>query len=164
MTLLGCMVHARRKFMVVVKVRKKERGEKTATKGLADEALDYIKELYHIEKYARQNELTFDQIRKLSQEKSKPILDRFKTWLDTYHPQVPPKSLLGKAIQYALNQWDRLIVYIEAGFLKPDNNVAENAIRPFVLGRKNWLFAGGPTRSSFFIWKLANNVLVFNAN
>jgi len=142
--LLGCMVHARRKFMAVVKVRKKERGKKASTKGLADEALDYIKELYQIEKYARQNELTFEQIRKLRQEKSKPILDRFKIWLDTYQPQVPPKSLLGKAIQYTLNQWERLIIYIEAGFLKPDNNVAENAIRPFVLGRKNWLFAGGP--------------------
>ena len=62
----------------------------------------------------------------------------------THHPSVPPKSLLGKAIQYTLNHWDKLIVYIEAGFLKPDNNVAENAIRPFVLGRKNWLFAGAP--------------------
>ncbi len=47
-------------------------------------------------------------------------------------------------MQYALNQWDRLVVYTAAGFLKPDNNVAENAIRPFVLGRKNWLFAGAP--------------------
>lgn len=143
-TLLGCMVHARRKFMAVVKVRKKERGKKAATKGLADEALDFIKELYRIEKYARQNELTIEQIRDLRQEKSKPILDRFKIWLDTYHPQVPPQSLLGQAIQYTLNQWDRLVVYIKAGFLKPDNNAAENAIRPFVLGRKNWLFAGGP--------------------
>ena len=85
--LLGCMVHARRKFMAVVKVRKK-----AATKGLADEALDYIKELYQIEKYARQNELTFEQIRKLRQEKSKPVLDRFKTWLDTYQPQVPRRA------------------------------------------------------------------------
>jgi transposase len=142
--LLGCMVHARRKFMAVVKVRKKERGKKTQTKGLADEALEYIRELYRIEKYARKNELSVEQIRDLRQEKAKPILVRFKTWLDTYHPQVPPKSLLGKAIQYTLNQWDRLIVYVDAGFLKPDNNIAENAIRPFVLGRKNWLFAGGP--------------------
>ncbi|WP_155309823.1 IS66 family transposase [Desulfosarcina ovata] len=143
-TLLGCMVHARRKFMAVVKVRKKKRGNKAATKGLADEALVFFKELYHIEKYARQNELTIEQTKDLRQEKSKPILDRFKAWLDTYHSQVPPKSLIGKAIQYTLNQWERLVVYIEAGFLKPDNNVAENAIRPFVLGRKNWLFAGGP--------------------
>ncbi|BBO83230.1 hypothetical protein DSCO28_37960 [Desulfosarcina ovata subsp. sediminis] len=111
---------------------------------LGSEELEFIKELYRIEKYARRNELTIEQIRDLRQEKSKPILDRFKIWLDTYHSQVPPKSLLGQAIQYTLNQWDRLVVYIKAGFLKPDNNAAENAIRPFVLDRKNWLFAGGP--------------------
>ena len=141
---MGCLTHARRKFVEVNKGRKKARGKKKGSRGLADEALDHIGELYRIEKYAREKELAFDQIRDLRQEKAKPILDQFKTWLDTHHSQVPPKSLLGKAIQYALNQWDRLVVYIEAGFLKPDNNVAENAIRPFVLGRKNWLFAGAP--------------------
>jgi transposase len=141
---LGCLVHVRRKFMEVVKVRKKARGKQAATRGLADEALDYIGALYHIEKQARQNELSFEQIRNLRQQEAKPVLDRFKTWLEIHHPQVPPKGLLGKAIQYALNQWDKLVVYLEAGFLKPDNNVAENAIRPFVLGRKNWLFAGAP--------------------
>jgi transposase len=141
---MGCLAHARRKFVEVNKGRKKARGKKKGSKGLADEALDYIGELYRIEKYARENELSFEQIRELRQEKAKPILDQFKTWLDAHHPLVPPKSLLGKAIQYTLNQWDRLVVYIEDGFLKPDNNVAENAIRPFVLGRKNWLFAGAP--------------------
>ena len=141
---LGCLVHVRRKFMEVVKVRKKARGKQAATRGLADEALDYIGALYHIEKQARQNELSFEQIRNLRQQEAKPILDRFKNWLEIRHPQVSPKSLLGKAIQYALNQWDKLVVYLEAGFLKPDNNVAENAIRPFALGRKNWLFAGAP--------------------
>ena len=141
---MGCLTHARRKFVEVNKGRKKTRGKKNASKGLADEALDYIGELYRIEKYARENELSFDQIQKLRQDKAKPILDQFKIWLATHHPLVPPKSLLGKAIQYTLNQWDRLVVYIEAGFLKPDNNIAENAIRPFVLGRKNWLFAGAP--------------------
>jgi transposase len=141
---LGCLVHARRKFVEVNKSRKKVRGKKAKTKGLADEALDFIGELYQVEKYARVNGLSYDQILELRDEKARPILERFKTWLDTHHPQVPPKSLLGKAIQYTLNQWDRLVVYLEAGFLKPDNNVAENAIRPFVLGRKNWLFAGGP--------------------
>lgn len=141
---LGCMVHARRKFMEVNKSRKKVRGKKVQSKGLADEALDFIGELYQIEKYARVNGLSYDQILELRDQKARPILDRFKTWLDIHHPQVPPKSLLGKAIQYTLNQWDRLVVYLEAGFLKPDNNVAENAIRPFVLGRKNWLFAGAP--------------------
>jgi transposase len=141
---LGCLVHARRKFVEVNKSRKKVRGKQAKTRGLADEALDFIGELYQIEKYARESKLSYDQIIELRDQKARPILDRFKTWLDTHHPQVPPKSLLGKAIQYTLNQWDRLVVYLEAGFLKPDNNVAENAIRPFVLGRKNWLFAGGP--------------------
>ena len=123
---------------------RKARDRQKTSKGLADEALDFIGALYGIEKVARENDLSDEQIRDLRQEKAKPILDRFRTWLDTYHPQVPPKSLLGKAIQYCLNQWDKLVVYIDAGFLKLDNNVAENAIRPFVLGRKNWLFSGAP--------------------
>lgn len=58
--------------------------------------------------------------------------------------QTPPKGLLGKAITYALNQWDRLVGYLADGRLSPDNNAAENAIRPFVIGRKNWLFGGTP--------------------
>ena len=140
---LGCLTHARRKFVEVNKGRK-ARGKQKASKGLADEALDYIGALYGIERYARADDLSYEQIHKLRQEKAKPILEQFKTWLDTYHSQVPPKSLLGKAIQYALNQWEKLVVYIDAGFLKPDNNVAENRIRPFVLGRKNWLFSGSP--------------------
>lgn len=151
---MGCLAHARRKFVEVNKSRKKSRGNKKPSKGLADEALDYIGELYRIEKYARKKDLSFEQIQALRQEKAKPILDQFKNWLDTHHPLVPPKSLLGKAIQYTLNQWDRLIVYIREGFLKPDNNVAENAIRPFVLGRRNWLFSGSPkgagASASFF--------------
>ena len=140
---LGCLTHARRKFVEVNKGRK-ARGKQKAAKGLADEALDYIGALYGIERYARDKDLSYEQIRDLRQEKAKPILKQFKTWLDTYHWQAPPKSLLGKAIQYCLNQWDKLVVYINAGFLKPDNNVAENVIRPFVLGRKNWLFSGAP--------------------
>ena len=58
--------------------------------------------------------------------------------------QTPPKGLLGKAVAYTLGQWDRLIRYIDSGILTPDNNLAENAIRPFVVGRKNWLFSGSP--------------------
>ena len=141
---MGCLTHARRKFVEVNKSCKKPRGKKKASKGLAEEALDYIGELYRIEKYARKNNFSFEQIQALRQEKAKPILDQFEIWLNTHYPLVPPKSLLGKAIQYTLNQWDRLIVYINEGFLKPDNNVAENAIRPYVVGRKNYLFAGHP--------------------
>ena len=71
-------------------------------------------------------------------------MHKFKDWLETKHPLVPPKSLLGQAISYTLSNWKKLIIYIEDGRLRPDNNLVENAIRPFVVGRKNWLFAGSP--------------------
>jgi transposase len=148
-TLLGCMVHVRRKFVEVVKARKKIRGNSAAnTKTLADEALDFIGRLYQIEKLARQDQLSAQQIYKLRQEKSKPILECFRSWLDQKQSITPPKGLLGIAINYALTNWPRLVVYLEGGILQPDNNVAENAIRPFVLGRKNWLFSGHPNGAS----------------
>ena len=142
---LGCWVHARRNFMDIVKIRKKNRGGKAPTKGLADEAIDFIGNLYSIEKRAKAQGLCSDEIYQLRQQEAKPILETFKLWLDANQAITPPKGLLGKAIQYALNNWKKLIVYIEDGRLRPDNNIAENAIRPFVLGRKNFLFAGAPT-------------------
>jgi hypothetical protein len=68
-------------------------------------------------------------------------LDQFKAWLDKSALQVPPKSAVGKAIAYSLGQWSKLERYIEDGNLQIDNNRAERAIKPFVIGRKNWLFA-----------------------
>ena len=141
---LGCWAHARRKFVKVVKLRKKHRSKRVNPKSLADEALDYIGKLYAIEKKARGRELNPTQILKLRQEKSKPLLDEFKAWLEVKQPLTPPKALLGQAINYTLNNWKKLIIYTEDGRLKPDNNLVENAIRPYVVGRKNWLFAGSP--------------------
>ena len=80
----------------------------------------------------------------MRREQARPIMEQFHQWLLKRSGQTPPKGLLGKAISYALNQRDRLQVYLEEPLLTPDNNPAENAIRPFVLGRKNWLFAGTP--------------------
>jgi transposase len=71
-----------------------------------------------------------------------PILAQFKTWLDEQPGQVLPKSPIGEAIGYGLGNWSALIRSVADGDLKPDNNAAENAIRPLVVGRKNWLFAG----------------------
>jgi transposase len=141
---LGCWAHARRKFVKVAKVRKKHRSKRVNPKGLADEALDFIGKLYEIEKEAGRQELNAEQIRQLRQEKSKPVLDAFKYWLEAKQPLTPPKGLLGQAISYTLANWRKLIIYIEDGCLRPDNNLVENAIRPFVVGRKNWLFAGSP--------------------
>ena len=143
-TPVGCWAHARRYFVNVVKAKKKNRSKKIQPQSLADEALEYIGRLYQIEKEARANNLGPQEIYQLRQEKTKPVLTAFKTWLVAKQPITPPKGLLGKAINYTLKHWEKLAVYIEDGRLSPDNNAAENAIRPFVVGRKNWLFAGHP--------------------
>ena len=136
---IGCWAHARRKFMDVIKAQGKKRKN-----GSADNALDIIRKLYRIEKEAREKGLSTDEIFQVRQQESKPILDKFKDWLKKTALQTPPKGLLGKAVAYTLNQWNRLIGYVEDGRLSIDNNMAENAIRPFVVGRKNWLFSGTP--------------------
>jgi transposase len=141
---MGCWAHARRKFAEVIKARKKNRGNRAGTKTLADEALDYIGQLYRIERLAKDQQMSPEQIHALRQDKAKPILDAFEKWLEKTQPLTPLKGLLGIAINYSLRNWSKLAVYIEDGHFKPDNNFAENAIRPFVVGRKNWLFAGAP--------------------
>jgi transposase len=137
---IGCWAHARRKFKDVVKAQGKNR-KKT---GSADVAINYIGRLYRIEKETKKKKLTLEEIYQERQLKSKPILDEFRQWLLKRSSQTPPKGLLGKAISYALKQWGRLVVYLQDGRLPMDNNAAENCIRPFVVGRKNWLFSGTP--------------------
>ena len=90
------------------------------------------------------------------QEKGLPILGQLKNWLDKTQPQVTPQSVLGKAINYLANNWSRLERYVEAGFLPIDNNAAERAINPFVIGRKAWLFSDTPkgTTASALIYSL----------
>jgi hypothetical protein len=73
-----------------------------------------------------------------------PILDQLKAWLDKTQPQVAGQTALGKAVNYLASNWSKLVRYIEGGHLPIDNNRAENAIRPFVIGRKNWLFSDTP--------------------
>ncbi len=135
---VACWAHARRKFMDVIKAGGKDKS------GSAHKALAMIRTLYSLEKKARRDKFCPQQIYDMRQQHAKPILNKIKKWLDKRQNQVPPKSLLGKAINYCLNQWHRLANYIESGYALIDNNVAENAIRPFVVGRKNWLFSGTP--------------------
>ena len=139
-TLCGCWAHARRKFVDVVKADKASK--KSGKMRAADIALKHIKKLYAIEKEAKK--MTAEERFQLRQEKAKPVLCNFGLWLRETYPKTPPKGELGKAIYYSLQQWQRLNVYLEDGRLRPDNNLAENAIRPFVIGRKNWLFSGSP--------------------
>jgi transposase len=76
--------------------------------------------------------------------KTGPVLEKFKEWLEKRKCEVPPSLLPGKEVEYSLAQWDKLVRYLESPYLTPDNNACENAIRPFVLGRKNWLFCQSP--------------------
>jgi len=121
----------------------KARG-KNKKPGSIDVGLSYIRKIYAIESEAKRKEISGDQLLRLRKEKSKPIFDDFFQWLSKKSLQVVPKSLLGKAVNYTLGQWKRLLVYLDNPVMTPDNNMAENAIRPFVIGRKNWLFAGTP--------------------
>jgi transposase len=140
--LVGCFAHARRNFVKVIDARGKGARGKP---GSAEVALGYIGQLYKIEKAARTGELSLSEIQLFRIERAKPVLEEFKAWLEKKKDQTPPKGLLGKAINYTLSIWSRLTRYLEDGHITPDNNAAENAIRPFVVGRKNWLFAGSPS-------------------
>ena len=132
-TLAGCFAHARRKFTDAKKAQVKGKS------GKADVALGMIQKLYRIE--AEIKHKTIKEKQQIRQEKSAPLLDQYRTWLDKSAGQVPPKSTLGNAISYNLRQWPKLVRYIESGQLAIDNNRAERAIKPFVIGRKNWLFS-----------------------
>ena len=141
---MACWAHARRKFVAVVKAAGKPKEGSETKPGLADQAVKYIRKLYKIERDTKEKGLTGEALVTERQEKAGPLLKEFKGWLDAKFEQVPPKSLLGKAMTYALNQWPRLIVWLETPHVTLDNNLVENAIRPFAIGRKNWLFSGTP--------------------
>ncbi len=133
---IGCFGHARRKFFEASKASKKA--------GSAQEGMKYIQKLYHIENMLRSENLTDDVFLQKRKEKEVLILIKFKNWLDKKVIHIPPSTGVGPAIGFSIRQWNKLIAYLEYPELTPDNNASENAIRPFVLGRKNWLFSGSP--------------------
>lgn len=143
---LACWAHARRKFIEAVQPKGKI--------GRADMALNLINKLYGIE---RDHKAGSDLERQAArQQHSLPILQQLKAWLDKTRPQVTAQNALGKAVNYLASNWSRLVRYVEDGHLPIDNNCAENAIRPFVIGRKNWLFSDTPkgARASAQIYSL----------
>ena len=133
---VGCWAHARRKFFEAKEVSK--------TKGSADVALASIDTLFKIERTLREQELSLEQFAQRRREQAEPVLEKLRQWLDERESQVPPSMTLGKAIAYARGQWPKLIRYLDSPLLGPDNNACERAIRPFVIGRKNWMISGSP--------------------
>ena len=133
---LVCWAHVRRKFVDAVKVQPK------GTHGHADQAVAMIGKLYGIE---REHKDSTDEVRYAArQAQSIRGLNELHDWMETLLPKVPPKSALGTALSYMRSYWGKLIRYTERGDLPIDNNRCENAIRPFVVGRKAWLFSDTP--------------------
>jgi len=141
---VACWAHARRKF--------DEARDKDPV--LAQEAIDWIAQIYAIKSAADEQQLGFAELHALRQERAPAILAGFKEWLGVRQTQVLPQSGIGKAISYTLGQWDALNRFLENGRLELDNNRSERALRAVAVGRKNWIFfgneRGGQTGAIFY--------------
>jgi transposase len=142
----GCLTHCRTMFFKARKV-----SQLPSSRTLANAAMvDYIRPVYQIEErikalreeYAARGEvLPLEAVRALRQEKSKPILEKFKAWVDDLLPGTPPNSALGKALGYTSRQWPKLVRHLEHGEIPVDNNYIERQIKSYATGRRAWLFA-----------------------
>lgn len=128
---IGCMAHARRKFVEL---------EISGKSQIAGQAVEQIRQLYEIEREAAA--LSSEARQRIRQSRSKPILDGLHQWMQAQRTKVPNGVETAKALDYSLKRWAALTRYLDDGSVPIDNNQVENLIRPWALGRKNWLFAG----------------------
>lgn len=155
-TLVGCMAHARRKF------EEAQRAQPNAKVGKAVWALSHIQKLYRIEKTCQGK--SPEEVCRRRQGESKQLMEAFERWLAK--TEVLPKGYLGKAIGYCQKQWPKLMRYLEDGRLGIDNNRAERAVKPFVIGRKNWLFANSEAgaHASALLYSLVESARINGLN
>jgi transposase len=143
---VGCGTHIRRKFKDSLKIAPHCKDSRYV--------IEMFKKLYTIEERARQAKLSPTNRYALRQTQSLPLVDELCDWLHDKSQSVAPKSRLGGAIQYALNQWPSWVRYLDDGQLEICNNGVENTIRPFAIGRKNWLFSdtvdGAEANATFY--------------
>lgn len=142
----GCLQHCRGYYYKARKV-----SQSPASRGLADVAIErYIRKVYAVEKEiktlreaheARGEVLPLSTVLALRQEKSKPVMEQFKVWVDKLMPATPAKSALGQAFSYTTNQWPKLTKFLEHPEMPADNNYTEQQIKQFAIGRRAWLFA-----------------------
>ena len=135
---LGCWVHARRYFNDALQALPK--AQRTGEQ-LASQFIDLIGQLYKVEGQARDDGADANERGRRRQAHSVPVLAKIEALLLTHLHTVLPQSLLGKALHYLASQWGKLKRFVEDGRYSIDNNAQENAIRPFCVGRRNWLFA-----------------------
>jgi transposase len=131
-SLAGCLYHARRKFVEVAKLSPNK-------EGVATHVIKLIAKLSVVEEEIKAG--SPDIKYQTRQQKSKFILSELHEYLLSNQHSIPPKSLLGQAVSYTLNQWPKLLTHLQDGRLENNNNRSERAIKPFVMGRKAWLFA-----------------------
>lgn len=153
-TLCGCWAHARRKFQEALVGTDAHRAESPEAVGLS-----YCNQLFAIEKQAEK--LTAQQRHQLRQKEAKPIVEVFYQWVEASAAKTLPQSLLGKALTYAQNQKKYLLSFLQDGRIELSNNRAERSIKPFVIGRKNWLFCNTPggAKSSAAIYSLIQTAM-----
>jgi len=132
----SCWAHSRRKFKDSFDIEKSQQAQKV---------IEMIQPLYAVEKKIKDDDMTLEMIFKIRMEESKPELEKIWSYLNEIKPKTNSSSKLGEAINYTLNNWDMLEKYIEYPEMPIDNNLVENMIRPFAIGRKNWLFMGSPS-------------------
>lgn len=130
--LVNCMAHIRRHFESAL----------DENKTAAEYAIGEIQKLYRIEKMCDERQLTDEERKQKREELARPIMVALKVWMESEGIKYSPSSLMGKAVTYAYTRWDNMMHYLDEGWICIDNNLAENAIRPITLGRKNYLFCG----------------------
>ncbi len=160
-TRVGCFAHARRYFTDSLKILTKEAEiEKTH----AYEAIKYFKEMFHLE--SKWKELSPEERLKVRNDELKPILEDYLSWLQNLQPKVVKKSKLGQAINYSLSNWELLTNVLLDGQCELDNNGADRSIKPFVIGRKNYLFCKSPhgAKASATIYSVVETAKMNNLN
>ena len=142
----GCLTHCRRYYKQAMKVSELPSGRSLARVGVED----FIGKVYQVERQIKRlrekgerdgEPLGLEEVHRIRQERSAPVMTAFKRWVDELLPGIAPKSALGKALAYTANQWDKLSRFLEHPDVPVDTNYCENQIRPFAVGRRAWLFA-----------------------
>lgn len=141
---VGCAAHARRKFDEALTALPKEQQQTSK----AAEALCYFAKLFQLEQSFAELKPEERYTKRLEQ--AKPVLDALLAWANDLIPRTAPKSALGKALHYLKEQWPYLVRYLEDGRLELSNSRAERSIKPFVVGRKGWLFSNTPASAVIY--------------
>lgn len=160
-TLIACWAHARRKFDEALKSLPEGKSSSSVTTG---EGFLFCNQLFEIERKLK--DVTTEERYNVRLAESRPILDAFSAWLKEKRSRVLPKSALGVAIIYCLNQWEKLVAFLKDGRLELDNNRGERSIKPVVIGRKNWLFSNTSrgAKASAMIYSIVESAKANNLN